>query len=265
VLVDFGTVCDGWRAPDEPGSTVVGTYGYMPPEQYMGQVSARSDLYALGATLMHVITGRMPHRFPFDSGRIEVPDTLPASPRLIRLVRALLEPAPRDRPASVAEARRILLDPPSADREPAPVGTRTRQGPWIAAAAVIGFALMVTMFAAVRRRWTYVAIAWGLAALVGLVWWARPRAGRGDANEDLSARGAYTFGRVVSASRVSGRTWEVGYEFVHDGRTYRGRARVPDSLGRRVTVGDRTGVLYDADDPARCLLAYRPPPRPPAG
>ena len=108
VLVDFGGVWAGWRAPGQVGATVVGTFGYMPPEQLIGQAAPTSDLYALGATLLHVLTGKDPGDFPFDSGRIEVPRALPADARLQRLIEALLRPAPRDRPQTAADARQIL-------------------------------------------------------------------------------------------------------------------------------------------------------------
>lgn len=108
-LVDFGGVTFGWRAPTQGGTTVVGTFGYMPPEQLMGQGGPASDLYALGATLLHVLTGRPPTDFPFDSGRIEVPPELPKADPLTRLVDALLRPAPRDRPKSAGAARDLLL------------------------------------------------------------------------------------------------------------------------------------------------------------
>src|SRR5690606_29402670 len=110
VLVDFGSVCDGWRPTDERGSTIVGTHGFMPPEQYLGQIAPSSDLYALGATLLYLVSGRHPRDFPFDSGRIEVPDDLPTTPAMKRLITALLEPAPRDRPASARVAREILVE-----------------------------------------------------------------------------------------------------------------------------------------------------------
>jgi serine/threonine protein kinase len=41
-------------------ATMIGTQGYAPPEQYRGRVEARSDLYALGATMHHAISGRDP-------------------------------------------------------------------------------------------------------------------------------------------------------------------------------------------------------------
>jgi len=104
-LVDFGGVCFGWRPPSHAGTTVVGTFGYMPPEQLLGQGGPTADLYSLGATLLHLVTGRPPNEFPFDSGRIEVPTDLPTRDSLTRLMEALLHPAPRDRPQTAAAAR----------------------------------------------------------------------------------------------------------------------------------------------------------------
>ena len=40
------------------GSTVVGTYGYMSPEQFRGAAQPSSDLYSLGATLLFLLTGQ---------------------------------------------------------------------------------------------------------------------------------------------------------------------------------------------------------------
>jgi hypothetical protein len=107
-LVDFGGVLFGWRPPGAAGTTVVGTFGYMPPEQLVGQAGPGSDLYALGATLLHAVTGTQPSDFPFDSGRLEVPSDLPVDPPLAALIEALLRPAPRDRPRSATAARLIL-------------------------------------------------------------------------------------------------------------------------------------------------------------
>ncbi len=43
--------------PSSLGSTVVGTYGYMAPEQFRGAAQPASDLYGLGATLLYLISG----------------------------------------------------------------------------------------------------------------------------------------------------------------------------------------------------------------
>ena len=39
---------------------MIGTEGYSPPEQYRGKVETRSDIYALGATMHHALSGRDP-------------------------------------------------------------------------------------------------------------------------------------------------------------------------------------------------------------
>jgi outer membrane protein assembly factor BamB/tRNA A-37 threonylcarbamoyl transferase component Bud32 len=44
--------------------TMIGTEGYSPPEQYRGVAEPRGDLYALGATLHHLLTGRDPRLEP---------------------------------------------------------------------------------------------------------------------------------------------------------------------------------------------------------
>jgi hypothetical protein len=59
VLVDFGSA-RGVEGSRTHRSTLVGTFGYMPPEQLGGTVDRSSDVYALGATLLHAVTGRPP-------------------------------------------------------------------------------------------------------------------------------------------------------------------------------------------------------------
>lgn len=48
VLVDFGAVQDTYHNTMTGGSTVVGTYGYMAPEQFRGQAVLSTDLYGVG-------------------------------------------------------------------------------------------------------------------------------------------------------------------------------------------------------------------------
>jgi serine/threonine protein kinase len=108
VLVDFGAVRNVFRSPDETGSTVVGTYGYMPYEQYMGQASPASDLYALGATFLHLITGRPPSDFMTDTARLKVPAALPCGEPLRTILERLLASVPGDRYVSAKAARAAL-------------------------------------------------------------------------------------------------------------------------------------------------------------
>jgi serine/threonine protein kinase len=58
-VVDFGSARDLVRGVTH-GSTLVGTFGYMPPEQLGGTVDLTSDLYALGATLLHLLSRKPP-------------------------------------------------------------------------------------------------------------------------------------------------------------------------------------------------------------
>ncbi len=63
MLIDFGIA----RSIDqgrEQGVTAVGTMGYAPPELFSGNVEPRSDIYSLGSTMFHLLTGADPQNNP---------------------------------------------------------------------------------------------------------------------------------------------------------------------------------------------------------
>ena len=62
MLVDFGIA--RWVKKEEKGVTAVGTMGYAPPELFAGNAEPRSDLYSLGATMFHLLTGADPQSNP---------------------------------------------------------------------------------------------------------------------------------------------------------------------------------------------------------
>jgi len=62
MLVDFGIA--RFVAPTQKGVTAIGTMGYAPPELFSGNVEARSDIYSLGATMFHLLTGADPQDNP---------------------------------------------------------------------------------------------------------------------------------------------------------------------------------------------------------
>jgi hypothetical protein len=112
VLIDFGSVRDT-LVGTLGGTMSVGTVGYMAPEQITGDVQPASDLYALGALAVHLLT-RQPPRLthdPSDPIRWQRPPGL--SEEIAALVDALLLPDPARRPASasaVAQTARRLAD-----------------------------------------------------------------------------------------------------------------------------------------------------------
>ncbi len=108
-LVDFGAVRSAIAPAGQDGSTIVGTYGYMPYEQHMGQATPASDLYALAATFLHLLTGNAPPQFMNAEGRIEVPTTLPGGERQQQVLSRMLQPSPAQRFQSAREVRQALL------------------------------------------------------------------------------------------------------------------------------------------------------------
>jgi len=137
-LVDFGLA----RSSSAVTATAIGTEGYCPLEQYQGKAEPRSDLYALGATLYHLVTGRCPQPLSYVSPGPEVPAFLDAI-----LAKAMaLQPADRfadvpamraaieawDRTAPAAKDGALVVEVPAG---PALVGVERRKvelaGYWI--------------------------------------------------------------------------------------------------------------------------------------
>src|SRR5258708_6846190 len=86
-LVDFGIArADVARNARRKQTSALGTPGYAPPEQYQGNADPRSDLYALGATLHHLLTNRdPPHYPPFTDPPVRTPKPQ-LSPEVERVV-----------------------------------------------------------------------------------------------------------------------------------------------------------------------------------
>lgn len=120
VLVDFGAVRD--KLKPSGGSTVVGTFGFMAPEQFQGRASSRSDLYGLAATALVMLTGEEPEDLPHEGLGIDVAKAVPrGAPRpLVRALAAMLEPDPDRRASTIDEALAHLeasIPPPKAKKE----------------------------------------------------------------------------------------------------------------------------------------------------
>ncbi|MFQ5732547.1 MAG: protein kinase [Planctomycetaceae bacterium] len=175
-IADFGLAK---RLDDESDLTrtgdVMGTPSYMAPEQAQGrtdQIDARTDVYALGATLYETLTGRPPFKgaTPLDTLRLvaneEAPPPSRLQPGLPRDLETVclksLQKDPRQRFATAAELaddlRRFQKGEPVRARS---IGRFARAGRWIrrnpvpfalAATATVALALLVGLFVAARYQ-----------------------------------------------------------------------------------------------------------------
>lgn len=102
-LIDFGTARE-YKERSVEDTTCLGTRGYAAPEQFggMGQTDARTDIYSLGATLYHLVTGQNPCAPPY-----EIRPIREWNPRLSqgleKIILKCTSPNPEDRFQSCAE------------------------------------------------------------------------------------------------------------------------------------------------------------------
>jgi serine/threonine protein kinase len=89
-LVDFGSV-QTVASKDSGTITIVGSYGYIPLEQFGGQTQAASDLYSLGMTLIYLLAGTHPAELPSINGRVQF-DDIHLSGRFSRWLNKITEP-----------------------------------------------------------------------------------------------------------------------------------------------------------------------------
>ena len=95
--------------------TIVGTLQYMAPEQLEGKpTDARTDLFAFGAILYEMVTGRRAFDSPSQAGIVgailhaEVPAIASAPPAFARVLSACLAKKPEDRWSSAHDVRLLL-------------------------------------------------------------------------------------------------------------------------------------------------------------
>jgi serine/threonine protein kinase len=109
MLIDFGIA--RFLPPGGRG-TQIGSVGYAPPEQYMGKVEPRSDLYSLAATMHHLLTGRDPQLEP----PFSFPPLRALAPQVsIQTADAIMRALEQDvtkRQSSAKEMKRALPEPP---------------------------------------------------------------------------------------------------------------------------------------------------------
>lgn len=112
-LVDFGAVQDTYHHTVR-GSTVVGTHGYMAPEQFRGQAFLSTDLYGLGTTLIFLLTGKSP--LALSQRRLKLnfrPLIKSFSKQFVSWIERLIEPDERDRFPNAESALVVFQNPKS--------------------------------------------------------------------------------------------------------------------------------------------------------
>jgi len=111
MLIDFGIA--RWVNKQEKGVTAVGTMGYAPPELFSGRADPRVDIYSLGATMFHLLTGSDPQDNPlliFDFAKNPRPRQINPglSSEMERILMRAVEYKPEHRFQSGAEMREVL-------------------------------------------------------------------------------------------------------------------------------------------------------------
>ena len=142
-LIDFG-IARLFKPGKAADTASFGTAGYAPPEQYgKGQTDARSDIYALGATLHHLLTKRDPAQTPFHFPPVRSLNSN-VSGAVDQAIMRAVEQDPNQRWQSARQMQRALVSPQPAAAVPAPA----------AAPAVVPPATVVTPLppAAVKPR-----------------------------------------------------------------------------------------------------------------
>lgn len=105
-LVDFGAVADPGKT--STGSTVVGTIGYMPQEQLYGKIKPASDMYALAATIVFLLTGKEPSDFELKNMRLDYHNEVSVSGKIKAVLDKMLHPDYNNRLSDTKMALNIL-------------------------------------------------------------------------------------------------------------------------------------------------------------
>ncbi|RUT08228.1 serine/threonine protein kinase [Dulcicalothrix desertica PCC 7102] len=109
VVLDFGAVKESSTAP----GTRIGAEGYCAPEQERGQPLTVSDLYAIGPTLIFLLSGESPFKYYRQRGRqfrFEIGNIPTITPKLREVIDRLTEPLPRDRYQTAQEVIAVLKE-----------------------------------------------------------------------------------------------------------------------------------------------------------
>ena len=278
-LIDFGAVREAITA-DGIGSTIVGTFGYMPPEQYAGGSKPATDLFALGATCVQMLTGRPPGELFDGLHKFNIPDDLPVTLGFEKILLKLTEPEIEQRYQS---ARRVIDDldeqflmvPKESLVGHLPIPHRIRPAPrptpgfylrdayhglshlavvlLCVIAVLVSLAFPITVLATGQPAWAILGF-FGTAMTAGMA-----IAVSAKARNEISVyqRGTYALGEITgrfqSTSSDAGTHLTYRYELI-DGTYRHGSIATRDKAYRTLTPGDPVGVIYLPDEPTEHVM-----------
>jgi hypothetical protein len=277
-LIDFGAVRESITA-DGIGSTVVGTFGYMPPEQYAGASSAGTDLFALGATCVQLLSGRAPGELFEGLHTFRLPDGLAVT---LGLEFILLRMTEADVTRRYASAREVLVELRSRflmvsravlrDALPIPRELRPAPRPWpgmhlrdaklgyshtgiIAfASAGAGLSVLFPIVVVFTGQAVWAVLGVFLALCTCAMASSVTRLAR--AEVEIYRQGQYTLGEVTGRflSTTNSAGVHLTYRYKVGGGFEHGAIATADSAYQDLSVGDPLGVIYSPGAPRKHIL-----------
>jgi len=275
VLIDFGSV-QAAVSPEEGESTVVGTFGYMAPEQFRGNAGPKSDVFGVAATATALLSGQSPDYGPGSDPSAEL-SKLNIAPRFRDLLTDMLAQKPEDRPtahraasqleklssdggsplasgkldsasstaltmAAIPEAPRPV--PPDFEEQYGLTSSNSSLFQWII--VVIAILVLLGVLSRLSPALTVRALLVGI--LVGCVYFVFRDSQSGE-EQTNAAQEIWRHGEVARGKPVDSE--QNKYEFEVDGETFRG-SLLP---ANRPELPERSSmpVLYLSDDPQQNL------------
>lgn len=278
-LIDFGAVREAVTA-DGIGSTIVGTFGYMPPEQYAGASKPATDLFALGATCVQLLTGRPPGELFEGLHKFTIPDDLPVTLGFEKILLRLTEPEVDQRYQSAQTVlddleQRFLMVPKESLTGHLPIPHRIRPSPrptpgfylrdayhgfshlavvvLSVIAVLLSLAFPLTVIATNQPAWAFLGF-FGTAMTLGMAASVSQKA----RNEiSVYRAGNYALGEITgrfkSTSSNAGTNLTYRYR-ISDGTYRHGCLATADKAYRTLTPGDPVGVIYLPDEPTEHVM-----------
>jgi serine/threonine protein kinase len=264
-LIDFGA---GREASGESGpvSSVVGTFGYMPPEQMRARATPTSDIYALGATCCALLCRREPGDMPVKGQPflIDFRSFCQVSEPFAALLDDMLRP---DLETRLGDAQAALRRLDKLDDVPALPGEAPRPapppepGPLVAQQPRnLSLSQMTYSFWDLPSRWRYAGLLislpfllppftpLGILGLFCSVLVARKSLTEGQRNRELLRRGTLVRGEVT-AKRYVASAHQLEYVYMVHRQTWRATLEVSRALADSLHPGDKIQVAVDPYQP----------------